>query len=137
MAGKTLIACDAGVEIVGDALVQKAWSQATLAKKTVPLEREGKLVGEPISTKTIQNFLNKKPVSVKCFRAICDTLELDWEMVAGLRSPEAVASPSESSTSSSKVTTPSRTIQIQIDVGENHGTVIPYVEGDVSIANRS
>ena len=37
-----------------------------------------------VSRATVQNFLVGKPLRVDSFRAICQTLELDWEEVAGL-----------------------------------------------------
>lgn len=37
-----------------------------------------------VSRATVQNFLAGKPLRVDSFRAICKTLELDWEEIAGL-----------------------------------------------------
>ncbi|MBD2124178.1 NACHT domain-containing NTPase [Trichocoleus sp. FACHB-262] len=47
-----------------------------------------------VSRATVQNFLAGKPLRVDSFRTICQTLELDWEEIAGLTTnPTSVGDP--------------------------------------------
>lgn len=131
MSGKTLTASEVGITLAQKALLERGWSHEVLAQKTIPPARQGKLQGEPISTKTVQNFLKRKSVSVQSFQAICRTLEVDWEIVAGEKSSEVLSNevkPENYATTSSNTS-----ISISTNVIHNHGTVIPYVNGDVHL----
>ena len=126
MAGRTLTACTAGLELAQATLVAKGWSHATLAKKTIPPDREGKLHGDSVSAKTVQNFFGGKPISVQFFHALCHTLELDWAVVAGQNSPEQTAAAPDNEATADDVN--ASVIQ---NIGQNNGTAVGVVHGAV------
>jgi len=132
MSGKSFTLCDAGVDIVNKALTAKGWSHETLAKKTVPPDRGGQSQGDPISTKTVQSFIHQKPISVSFFQAICASLELDWEVMAGRKAPEAATQTSVSETANANQSQYHISQTVHKNIG---GNVISVVEGNLTINN--
>jgi transcriptional regulator with XRE-family HTH domain len=86
MAGPSYSACDAGIELAKNALERKGWSREDLADKT-EVAYNGK-APKRISYKTVQSFFKQEPKSAKVFQAICNTLDIDWEVVCGQRTSE-------------------------------------------------
>jgi len=74
MVRKGLKACPDGMQQAETARLGKRWSQDDLA-------REVEATRQPVS-----NFLNGKNVDPKIFVAICEKLELDWEVISGQKS---------------------------------------------------
>ena len=103
MSGKSLTLCDAGVELVTEALTTKGWSHEMLAQKTIP-ERNGSRQGDAISTKTVQKFVHQELISVPIFQAICANLELDWEVMAGRKAPGATTQTSSETANAPDIT---------------------------------
>ncbi len=126
MAGRTLTACAAGLELAQAALDAKGWSHATLAKKTIPPDRDGWRQGDSVSARTVQNFFGGKPISVQFFHALCHTLELDWAVVAGQNSPEQTAAASDNEATADEM----NGVVIQ-NIGQNNGTAMGVVKGSV------
>ena len=128
MAGRTLTACTAGLELAQAALVAKGWSHATLAKKTILPDREGQRYGDSVSAKTVQNFFGGKPISVQFFHALCHTLELDWAVVAGQNSPaQNAAAPQEEATAGENHAS------VVQNIYENNGVAIGQINGNLNL----
>ncbi len=128
MAGRTLTACVAGIDLAKAALDAKGWSHTTLAKHTITPDRDGLRQGDPVSAKTVQNFFGGKPISVQFFHALCNTLELDWAIVAGQNSPEQnAAAPQEEATAGENHASVVQTIY------ENKGIAIGQINGNLNL----
>lgn len=134
MSGTTLSVCEAGLELANKALVRKGWSKQTLASKTVPSNRSGQWQGDPISYRTVQNFFNRKAISLPFFYAICNSLELDCQVVAGL-SPETEEPKADEINPSTPDDRQSGTSIIVQNIGQNNGNVIGQVNGSFSLEN--
>lgn len=80
MAKPSLKATSQGVEMAAQALTRTGFTQARLAEQ----------VG--CSRQPITNFFKGQAISQAIFMQICDRLGLDWQAIAGLANPIAVAS---------------------------------------------
>ena len=128
MAGRTLTACAAGLELAKAALDAKGLTQESLARKTIPPDRDGLRQGDPVSPKTVQNFFGGKPISVQFFHALCNTLELDWAVIAGQDSAQQkAAAPSDEATAAEHN---SAVVQ---NIYENKGIAIGQINGTVNL----
>ena len=126
MAGRTLTACAAGIDLARAALDAKGLTQESLARKTIPPDRDGLRQGDPVSAKTVQNFFGGKPISVQFFHALCNTLELDWAVVAGQTSPEQTAAAPDN-----EATADDGHASVIQNIGQNNGTAVGVVQGAV------
>ena len=126
MAGRTLTACAAGIDLARAALDAKGLTQESLARKTIPPDRDGLRQGDPVSVKTVQNFFGGKPISVQFFHALCNTLELDWAVVAGQNSSGQNAAAPDNEATADDVD--ASVIQ---NIGQNNGTAVGVVQGAV------
>ena len=128
MAGRTLTACAAGIDLARAALDAKGLTQESLARKTIPPDRDGLRQGDPVSPKTVQNFFGGKPISVQFFHALCQTLELDWAVVAGQNSPEQnAAAPQKEATADENYAS------VVQNIYENKGIAIGQINGNLNL----
>ncbi len=135
MTGTTLSLSEQGLEMAQNALVETGWTQAILASKTFTDSETNSTV--PISTKTVQNFLSRKDMSIKVFHAICDTLKIDWEVASGRKSvtESSQTAASESGTASNTNSNDSTVTQ---NIGPNNsGNVVAIINGNVTFGGNS
>lgn len=102
-----------------------------LAQETTP-ERNGSRQGDPISQKTVQKFIHQESISVPIFQAICASLDLDWEVMAGRKAPEAATQTSVSETANANQSRYHINQIVKKNIG---GNVISVVEGNLTINN--
>lgn len=127
MAGTTLSLTDKGKTMVEEARLKKGWTQDQLASNTY---LEGK--EEPISGKTIQNFLSQQAISMRCFHAICHSLELDWEVVTGRKPVQENVQTNASDSGTASTTTISNNTVNQSDVKVKPGGIVIGIAGTVN-----
>ena len=128
MAGRTLTACAAGLELAKAALDVKGLTQESLARKTIPPDRDGLRQGDPVSPKTVQNFLGGRPISVQFFHALCNTLEIDWRVVSGYDVPDT-----KTAVPSNETTADEAGKSVNQSINQNNGVVFGVIDGDISI----
>ncbi|WP_322745037.1 NACHT domain-containing protein [Leptolyngbya ectocarpi] len=81
--GRSLKTCPAGIKQAEIALTSKGWSREDLADQVV---LEGKKTTQGIGIQTVKKFFaGKQGVDRKYFVAICKTLALEWEVIAGMK----------------------------------------------------
>lgn len=127
MSGATLSTCETGLTVIENALIEKGWSKQMLASKTIPPDRDGQCFGEPISYKTVQIFFNGKPISLRVFHAICASLDVDWQVVAGR---VARAEETEEKQTEEFAEVGSRIVQ---NISQNNGKVFGQVTSNISL----
>ncbi len=82
MAGRSLSATPHGLTIANNALTGLGISKEDFAAK---VEIQGKTTTQGIGIATVKKFFTGKSVDRKYFVGICQTLGLNWEKVAGLK----------------------------------------------------
>ncbi|HSM84350.1 MAG TPA: signal transduction protein, partial [Nodosilinea sp.] len=75
MAGRSLSATPGGIQQINRALTARGWSREDLMKKC------------GCSRQPSIKFCSGKPISNRFFVGFCNALELDWEDIAGLKTP--------------------------------------------------
>ena len=131
MAGRTLTACAAGLELAKAALDAKGLTQESLARKTIPPDRDGLRQGDPVSPKTVQNFFGGKPISVQFFHALCNTLELDWAVIAGQDPAGQDPTQQKAAAPSGEATAAEHNSAVVQTIYENNGTALGVVNGNI------
>ncbi len=97
---RSLVVCPEGIKLAISALTTKGWSREVLAGKvTVETQKEVKSV----SKQTIDKFFAGKAVDRSYFAAICNTLQLDWEIISGVKILPIEVPPSAASGNSDRL----------------------------------